>query len=59
MTPTAHDQRPTPGDDGGWVGIFIRRPVLTVVLNLLIIVAGYAALQGIEIREWAVFSRKD
>jgi len=51
MTSTAHDQRPTPGDDGGWVGVFIRRPVLTVVLNLLIIVAGYAALQGIEIRE--------
>ncbi len=51
MKPTAHDQRPMPGDDGGWVGIFIRRPVLTVVLNLLIIVAGYAALQGIEIRE--------
>ncbi len=48
---TANDQRLMPGDDGGWVGIFIRRPVLTVVLNLLIIVAGYAALQGIEIRE--------
>jgi hydrophobe/amphiphile efflux-1 (HAE1) family protein len=40
-----------PPDDGGWVGTFIRRPVLTIVLNLLIIVAGYAALQGIEIRE--------
>ena len=38
-------------DDGGWVGVFVRRPVLAVVLNLLIIVAGFAALQGIEIRE--------
>ncbi len=51
MTSTAQDPRPMPPDDGGWVGTFIRRPVLTIVLNLLIIVAGYAALQGIEIRE--------
>lgn len=51
MTSPSNDQRPMPGDDGGWVGTFIRRPVLTVVLNLLIIVAGYTALQGIEIRE--------
>ena len=51
MTSTAQDPRSSHGDDGGWVGVFIRRPVLTVVLNLLIIVAGYAALQGIEIRE--------
>ena len=40
-----------PPDDGGWVGTFIRRPVLTIVLNLLIIIAGYTALRGIEIRE--------
>ncbi len=51
MTSTARDPNSSPGDDGGWIGVFIRRPVLTVVLNLLIIVAGYAALQGIEIRE--------
>ena len=51
MTSTARDPHSSPGDDGGWIGVFIRRPVLTVVLNLLIIVAGYAALQGIEIRE--------
>jgi HAE1 family hydrophobic/amphiphilic exporter-1 len=51
MTSTAPESRPMPPDDGGWVGTFIRRPVLTIVLNLLIIVAGYAALQGIEIRE--------
>src|SRR5688500_9796578 len=29
----------------------VRRPVLTIVFNLLIIVAGMAALQGVEIRE--------
>lgn len=38
-------------DDGGWVGIFVRRPILAVVLNLLIVIAGVAALQTIEIRE--------
>lgn len=29
----------------------IRRPVLIVVLNLLIIIAGLAALNGVEVRE--------
>jgi hydrophobe/amphiphile efflux-1 (HAE1) family protein len=29
----------------------IRRPVLIVVLNLLIIIAGFAALNGLEVRE--------
>lgn len=48
---TTTEPNPSGGDDGGWVGVFIRRPVLTVVINLLIIVAGIAALQGIEIRE--------
>jgi hydrophobe/amphiphile efflux-1 (HAE1) family protein len=38
-------------DDGGWVGIFVRRPILALVLNLLIIIAGVAAYQGIEVRE--------
>ena len=42
---------PGPADDGGWIGTFVRRPVLTIVVNLLIIVAGIAALQGIEVRE--------
>jgi HAE1 family hydrophobic/amphiphilic exporter-1 len=48
--PTSQSKPPAP-DDGGWVGTFIRRPVLTVVVNLLIIVAGIAALQGIGVRE--------
>ncbi len=34
-----------------FTSLFIRRPVLTLVLNLLIIVAGLAALQAVEIRE--------
>ena len=40
-----------PYDDGGWVGTFVRRPILAAVLNLLIIIAGIAAYQGIEVRE--------
>jgi HAE1 family hydrophobic/amphiphilic exporter-1 len=35
----------------GVSALFVRRPVLTVVLNLLIVVAGIAAYAGIEIRE--------
>src|SRR5262249_53130465 len=58
---TTVEQKPAPaaentappqgGDDGGWVGIFVRRPILALVLNLLIIIAGFAAYQGIEVRE--------
>jgi HAE1 family hydrophobic/amphiphilic exporter-1 len=35
----------------GITALFIRRPVLTFVLNLLIMIAGLAALSGVEIRE--------
>ena len=31
--------------------ISVRRPVLAVVVNLLLIVAGLAALGGVEVRE--------
>ena len=37
--------------DGGIGSIFVRRPVLAIVLNLLIVIAGIAAVSGIEIRE--------
>ncbi len=46
--PAAAEQAP---DDGGWIGIFVRRPILALVLNLLVIIAGFAAYQGIEVRE--------
>ena len=36
---------------GGFIGVFIRRPILASVLSLLIILAGLAALGGIEVRE--------
>ncbi|RMF37768.1 MAG: efflux RND transporter permease subunit [Alphaproteobacteria bacterium] len=40
-------------DDGAgrFTGLFLRRPVLALVINLLIVVAGLAALIGVEIRE--------
>lgn len=38
-------------ETAGTTALFIRRPVLAFVLNLLIIIAGLAALQGVEIRE--------
>src|SRR5262249_2770831 len=36
---------------GAIAALFVRRPVLAVVVNALIIVAGIAALFGIEVRE--------
>ncbi|MDP2713312.1 efflux RND transporter permease subunit [Rheinheimera sp.] len=41
--------RPLPQND--LPSLAIRRPVLIVVLNLLIIIAGFAALNAIEVRE--------
>ena len=37
--------------DGGPMAVFVRRPVLTIVLNLLIVIAGVAAYFGVEVRE--------
>jgi len=50
-SPDANKKSAEDADDGGWVGIFVRRPILALVLNLLIIIAGFAAYQGIEVRE--------
>ena len=37
---------------GGQIaGLFVRRPVLAVVINALIIVGGLAAFLGVEVRE--------
>ncbi|MEO1251566.1 MAG: efflux RND transporter permease subunit [Pseudomonadota bacterium] len=36
---------------GGFVGAFIQRPILAAVLSLLIVIAGLAALFGVEVRE--------
>lgn len=43
------------GPDGGagnsFTAIFVRRPILAAVLNTLLVVAGLAALFGVEVRE--------
>ncbi|MCW5723045.1 MAG: efflux RND transporter permease subunit [Devosia sp.] len=36
---------------GSLAALFVRRPVLAIVINALIVVAGLAALLGIEVRE--------
>ncbi len=36
---------------GSIAALFVRRPVLAIVVNALIVVAGIAALMGIEVRE--------
>ncbi|MEZ0000980.1 efflux RND transporter permease subunit [Sinorhizobium fredii] len=44
----------SPGGQGGKTGftaLFIRRPIFALVVNMLIVVAGLAAWNGIEIRE--------
>lgn len=50
----AHDggaASPPPGSSGGFIAVFIKRPILATVLNLLIFIAGLAALMGVEVRE--------
>ncbi|GAB2700822.1 efflux RND transporter permease subunit [Aliiglaciecola sp. 3_MG-2023] len=44
MTTSSHHQQDLPS-------LSVRRPVLIVVINLLIIIAGIAALSGLEVRE--------
>ena len=36
---------------GGLPGLSVRRPYLAAVFNLLIVIAGLAALLGVEVRE--------
>ncbi|WP_181706054.1 efflux RND transporter permease subunit [Chthonobacter rhizosphaerae] len=42
---------PAPSRASAFTALFVQRPVLALVINLLVIVAGLAALNGIEIRE--------
>ncbi len=41
----------TGGTAAGFTALFVRRPILAVVLNSLIVIAGLAALLGVEVRE--------
>lgn len=45
------EHTPAPSMGAGLTELFVRRPVLAFVLNALIVVAGLAAFNGIEIRE--------
>ncbi len=45
------DGAPGGAGAGGLAGLCVRRPYLAAVLNLLIVLAGVAALLGIEVRE--------
>lgn len=38
-------------DGGGLPGLSVRRPFLAAVMNLMIIIAGAAAIMGVEVRE--------
>jgi len=42
---------------GGFTAIFVRRPVLALVISMLMIVAGVASLSGIEVRELPAIDR--
>ncbi|OQP87916.1 multidrug transporter AcrB [Rhizobium rhizosphaerae] len=50
MEPTPVPASPE-GGQAGFTALFVRRPIFALVVNLLIIVAGLAALNGIEVRE--------
>ena len=39
------------GSASGFTALFVRRPILAVVANLLIVIAGLAAVFGVEVRE--------
>src|SRR3546814_7171154 len=45
----AVDDRATDRDD--LAGLSVRRPILTIVANLLVVIAGLAAILGVEVRE--------
>jgi HAE1 family hydrophobic/amphiphilic exporter-1 len=50
---TGTTQTPPTGQDSklAFTALFVRRPILAAVLNTLLVVAGLAALVGVEVRE--------
>src|SRR5260221_3423248 len=49
--PTMREPHSEGGLGAGFTALFVQRPVLTIVLNLLIVLAGIAAYSGVEVRE--------
>ncbi|UNE54363.1 efflux RND transporter permease subunit [Bartonella machadoae] len=41
----------TQGEQGGFIALFIRRPVFTFVLNAMIMIAGFSAWLNVDVRE--------
>ncbi|HEX5935391.1 MAG TPA: efflux RND transporter permease subunit [Pseudorhizobium sp.] len=48
---TTHDQKAAQDPGQSFTALFVRRPILAAVLNTLLVVAGLAALFGVEVRE--------
>ena len=48
---------PRPHAPSHRVALFVRRPVLAFVLNALIVIAGLAALMGVDVRELPAVER--
>lgn len=47
----SHKSQPETSNIGGSTALFVRRPVFAFVLNVLIIVAGLAAFNAVDVRE--------
>ncbi len=45
------DREPSASTSGGFIGVFIQRPILAAVISLLIVIAGLAATLGVDVRE--------
>ena len=45
------DREPLATKGGGFIGVFIQRPILAAVISLLIVIAGLAAMLGVDVRE--------
>ncbi|WP_428407018.1 efflux RND transporter permease subunit [Hyphococcus sp.] len=46
------DRKPSATNNGGgFIGVFIQRPILAAVISLLIVIAGLAATLGVDVRE--------
>ena len=46
-----HSEKAPPFESGGFIAALVKRPILATVVNLIIVLAGLAALFGVEVRE--------
>ena len=57
MAAPAPAPRPAAAPQGHGTALFVRRPILAFVLNALIVIAGLAALLGVDVRELPAIER--